>query len=134
MTVGVRSRPARFLPGQRTRVFPKRIVDRPPGVECREGPFSIDASFPLDPCLLLVSLARPRSRRPSERCHAVTNRCHLVGQTTDTELSTCRRRSNDSADGVSRIRPLGATHEAAKRLGSPVCLGLDGEPERGARR
>src|SRR5450755_1383291 len=50
----------------------------------------LDASSPLDP-RLLVRLARPctpRSRRPFECCHAVTNRCHLAGQTTDTEVST----------------------------------------------
>src|SRR5450755_1861743 len=62
----------------------------------------LDASSPLDP-RLLVRLARPctpRSRRPFECCHAVTNRCHLAGQTTDTEVSThtgcVGRRSNDS--------------------------------------
>jgi hypothetical protein len=96
MTVGVRSRRVAVLVGtgwQPTRVVPSALVGRPQGAwRSAKARSQHRRLLPLDP--------RPPSRlaRPSPhpdarpgRCHAVTNRCHLAGQTTVIEATRTHR-------------------------------------------
>ena len=75
--------------GTRLASSPSALVGRPRGVAFREGPFS--ASTPPPPrSRSPARLARPPppiQMPPSERCHTVTNRCHLADQTTLTKVS-----------------------------------------------